>query len=372
MGATTIRAFDLQDDFIKSSEHKIDCNQKAYYPCIVANLWISLRLEFIGGVVVFASAVFAILGRNSITPGVIGLSVSNALQITQLLTFLVRTVSDLESNAVAVERMMDTTELPQEASWNRKPEPPMGWPSEGKLEFKNYQTRYKEGLELILQNITCSIKPGEKIGIIGRTGAGKSSMTLALFRIVEPAGGSILIDGLDVTSLGLHNLRSKITIIPQDPVLFSGTLRSNLDPFKRHTDDQLWSCLELAHLKTYVRGLPEGLDHIMAEEGRNFSTGQRQLVCLARALLRKTKILVLDEATAAVDFETDDLIQKTIRNEFKDSTVVTIAHRLHTILDSTRVLVLDKGEIKEFDTPDALLKNTESLFFKMAKDDGIR
>lgn len=214
-------------------------------------------------------------------------------------------------------------------------------------------------------------KVEKKIGIVGRTGAGKSSLTVALFRLVEPAQGSIKIDGIDITSMGLHELRTKLTIIPQDPVLFSGTLRINLDPFNFHTDDEIWKVLELAHLKDYANTLEKGLAHEVAEGGENLSVGQRQLVCLARALLRKTKILILDEATAAVDLETDDLIQATIRKEFKGCTVLTIAHRLNTIMDYDRIMVLDKGKIAEMETPNKLLDDNNSIFYSMAKDAGL-
>lgn len=224
---------------------------------------------------------------------------------------------------------------------------------------------------MVLRDVTCKIEPGEKVGIVGRTGAGKSSLTLALFRLVEAAGGSITIDGENISKLGLHDVRGKLTIIPQDPVLFSGTLRFNLDPFEKYSDDEIWRVLELSHLKAFVGGLSAGLSHEINEGGENLSIGQRQLICLSRSLLRKTKILVLDEATAAVDLETDDLIQTTIRTAFKECTVLTIAHRLNTIMDSTRVMVLDKGEIREFDTPSALLHNKKSIFYGMAKDAGI-
>ena len=203
---------------------------------------------------------------------------------------------------------------------------------------------------------------------MGRTGAGKSSLTLSLFRLIEPASGKIVIDSLDVTQIGLHELRSKLTIIPQDPVLFSGTLRSNLDPFGQYTDEQLWMAVEHSHLKDFVKSQENQLEYKVTEGGENLSVGQRQLICLARALLRKTKILVLDEATAAVDVETDSLIQSTIRKEFTDCTIITIAHRLNTIIDSNRVLVLDQGSIAEFDTPGHLLENSESLFYSLAKD----
>ncbi|OXA39170.1 multidrug resistance-associated protein 1 [Folsomia candida] len=370
-GSTTIRAFGLQDEFILESDKKIDDNQQAYYPFIASNLWIATRLEAIGSLIIFAAAMFAVASRESIDPEIVGLSISSALQITALLNFLVRTASDLETNIVAVERIAELNSTPQEAPWETGLKPAKEWPSEGKVEFSRYETRYREGLDLVLRGISCTFKPGERIGIVGRTGAGKSSLTLALFRLIEPTSGKIFIDGQDIVEIGLHDLRKKITIIPQDPVLFSGILRTNLDPFSSHTDQDIWDCLESAHLKSYVSSLPQGLEYEVAEEGQNFSMGQRQLICLARALLRKTKILVLDEATAAVDLETDDLIQKTIRQEFAESTVITIAHRLNTIMDSTRIVVLDKGQIVEVDTPVNLMKDKTTIFYSMAKDAGL-
>jgi len=196
-------------------------------------------------------------------------------------------------------------------------------------------------------------------------------LTLALFRLIEPVEGTIYIDDVNVAKLGLYDLRSKLTIIPQDPVLFTGKLRMNLDPFDMYSDKDIWTALELAHLKSFVNTLEQGLQHEITEGGDNLSVGQKQLVCLARALLRKSKILVLDEATAAVDLETDDLIQETIRREFKDCTIITIAHRLNTIIDYDKVVVMDKGEIAEFDTPSALLENTNSIFYSMAKEAGL-
>ncbi|OTF78883.1 hypothetical protein BLA29_003395 [Euroglyphus maynei] len=210
-----------------------------------------------------------------------------------------------------------------------------------------------------------------KVGIVGRTGAGKSTLTLALFRLLESSSGKIVIDDIDISLIGLHELRSKLSIIPQDPVLFSGTIRSNLDPFDIQSDEQLWRALEHSHLKQYVSGLESGLDYPVAENGENLSVGQRQLICLARALLRKTKILILDEATAAIDLETDSLIQQTIRKEFADCTILTIAHRLNTIIDSNRVLVLDKGRVVEYDSPRKLLADRRSRFFALAKDAGL-
>ena len=206
---------------------------------------------------------------------------------------------------------------------------------------------------------------------MGRTGAGKSSLTLALFRIVEPVDGTITIDNTDITKLGLYDLRSRLTIIPQDPVLFTGTLRLNLDPFDVHSDEKIWSSLESAHLKPFVSQLEKGLFHEISEGGDNLSVGQKQLVCLARALLRNSRIIVLDEATAAVDIETDELIQSTIREQFTNCTIITIAHRLNTVIDYDKILVLNQGQLAEYDSPNNLLQNTNSIFHSMAKDAGL-
>nr|XP_046475194.1 multidrug resistance-associated protein 1 isoform X8 [Neodiprion pinetum] len=371
-GAPTIRAYGLQDRFIAESESRVDFNQVCYYPSVIANRWLAIRLEMVGNLIIFFAALFSVLPKEDLTAGGVGFSLSYALQITQTLNWLVRMTSDVETNIVAVERIKEYGETPQEAPWEiPNCSPPADWPSEGRVEFRDYKVRYREGLDLVLKGLTFTVNGGEKVGIVGRTGAGKSSLTLSLFRIIEAAGGKIFIDGLDISQMGLHALRSRLTIIPQDPVLFSGTLRLNLDPFEQHTDDQVWKALEHAHLKEFVKGLPSGLLHEVTEGGDNLSVGQRQLICLARALLRKTRVLILDEATAAVDLETDDLIQRTIREEFKNCTVLTIAHRLNTILDSDRVIVLDKGYITEFDDPETLIQQKTSAFYSMAKDAGL-
>ncbi|XP_011699221.1 PREDICTED: multidrug resistance-associated protein 1 isoform X9 [Wasmannia auropunctata] len=371
-GAQIIRAYGVQEQFIHESENRVDFNQVCYFPSIIANRWLAVRLEMVGNLIIFFSALFAVLGRDTMSSGLVGLSVSYALQITQTLNWLVRMTSDVETNIVAVERIKEYSETDQEAPWkNTEYTPSKEWPKHGRVDFKDFKVRYREGLDLVLHGLTFSVLGGEKIGIVGRTGAGKSSLTLALFRIIEAAQGKILIDDVDISKLGLHDLRSRLTIIPQDPVLFSGTLRMNLDPFDCYSDEEIWRALEHAHLKSFIENLPSALLHEVTEGGENLSVGQRQLICLARALLRKTKVLILDEATAAVDLETDDLIQTTIRQEFKDCTVLTIAHRLNTILDSDRVIVLDKGLIVEYDSPEVLLRNSASSFYSMAKDAGL-
>nr|KAF6365704.1 ATP binding cassette subfamily C member 1 [Pipistrellus kuhlii] len=371
LGVSVIRAFAEQERFICQSDLKVDENQKAYYPSIVANRWLAVRLECVGNCIVLFATLFAVISRNSLSPGLVGLSISYSLQVTTYLNWLVRMSSEMETNIVAVERLKEYSETEKEAPWRiQEMTPASTWPQVGRVEFRDYSLRYREDLDMVLKHINITIEGGEKVGIVGRTGAGKSSLTLGLFRIKECSEGEIIIDDVNIAKIGLHDLRFKITIIPQDPILFSGSLRMNLDPFSQYSDEEVWTSLELAHLKTFVSALPDKLNHECTEGGENLSVGQRQLVCLARALLRKTKILVLDEATAAVDLETDDLIQSTIRTQFEDCTVLTIAHRLNTIMDYTRVIVLDKGEIRECGAPSELLQQ-RGLFHSMAKDAGL-
>ncbi|XP_067572446.1 ATP-binding cassette sub-family C member 3 isoform X1 [Pseudorca crassidens] len=370
-GSSVIRAYGRSQDFEAISDAKVDTNQRSCYPYIVSNRWLGVRVEFVGNCVVFFTALFAVIGRSSLSPGLVGLSVSYALQVTLALNWMIRTISDLESNIVAVERVKEYSKTETEAPWVVEgSRPPVGWPLQGEVEFRNYSVRYRPGLDLVLKDLSLQVRGGEKVGIVGRTGAGKSSMTLCLFRILEATEGDILIDGLNVADIGLHDLRSQLTIIPQDPILFSGTLRMNLDPFGNYSEEDMWRALELSHLHTFVSSQPAGLDFQCSEGGENLSVGQRQLVCLARALLRKSRILVLDEATAAVDLETDDLIQATIHTQFEPCTVLTIAHRLNTIMHYTRVLVLDKGTIAEFDSPTNLIA-ARGIFYGMARDAGL-
>ncbi|XP_023932340.1 canalicular multispecific organic anion transporter 2 [Lingula anatina] len=373
-GVSSIRAYQQQKRFVQLTDKMIDENHMAWYGYIMSNRWCGILMETCGCFVILFAAIFAVLatGSGSITGGDAGMSISLSLNVTQMLNYLVSASCDFEIQVVAIERIKEYSAVEVEAPWDiDHRRPPPEWPQKGEVQFDQYSVRYRPGLDLVLKNVTFQVQPGEKVGIVGRTGAGKSSLTLALFRIIESAAGNITIDGIKIADIGLHQLRSKITIIPQDPELFSGTLRSNLDPFGLYSVQDVWNALEHAHLKGFVATLPARLQHEMSEAGENLSVGQRQLVCLARALLRKTKILVLDEATAAVDMETDDLIQSTIRSEFKECTVITIAHRLNTIMDYDRVLVLDNGTIKEFQPPSALLQDKRSTFYGLAKDAGL-
>ncbi|XP_004459255.1 ATP-binding cassette sub-family C member 2 isoform X1 [Dasypus novemcinctus] len=369
-GLPVIRAFQHQQRFLKHNEMEIDTNQKCVFSSVVSNRWLSIRLELIGNLIVFSSSLLMVIYRNAQTGDTVGFVLSNALNITQTLSWLVRMTSEIETNIVAVERITEYINVENEAPWVTDKRPPADWPNKGEIQFSNYQVRYRPELDLVLKGITCDIRSSEKVGVVGRTGAGKSSLTNCLFRILEAAGGQITIDGIDIASIGLHDLREKLTIIPQDPILFSGSLRMNLDPFNNYSDEEIWKALELSHLKSFVAGLQHGLSHEVTEGGDNLSIGQRQLLCLGRALLRKSKILIMDEATAAVDLETDHLIQTTIQNEFSHCTVITIAHRLHTIMDSDKVMVLDNGQIVEYGSPEELLKNP-GPFYYMAKEAGI-
>ncbi|XP_071154276.1 multidrug resistance-associated protein 1-like [Mytilus edulis] len=368
-GAIVIRAYKASERFMNEALKRLDKNMVYYYAFFNSARWLGIRLELLGNIFVIATALFSIY--SDLDGSFVGLSVVYAIQATYILNLLVINMSDLQSNIVCVERIKEYTEIDSEANWRSTKKPPDNWPEKGEIIFTDFRMRYRAGTELVLHGINLKIHHGEKIGIVGRTGAGKSSLALALFRLIEAASGDITIDGVDIKNIGLHDLREKVTILPQDPVLFSGSLRLNLDPFCCYGDDQLWTALEHAHLRESVNNLPGKLDFQCGEGGQNLSVGQRQLVCLARTLLKETRVLVLDEATAAVDLATDDLIQQTIFREFKDCTVLAIAHRLKTVLDYDRIVVMDKGRIVEVDNPNNLLANEKSIFYGLAKEAGI-
>uniref|UniRef100_A0A7M4ESU2 ABC-type glutathione-S-conjugate transporter n=1 Tax=Crocodylus porosus TaxID=8502 RepID=A0A7M4ESU2_CROPO len=365
-GSGVIRAYKAQQRFISQNDFRVDENQRMCFPGVVADRWLAANLEFLGNSIVLFAALFAVINKKQLTPGIAAFSISYALQITGILNWMVRSWTEIENNVVSVERVKEYSTTPKEVANQIF----QAWPTEGRIEFRNYSLQYRPNLELALKNITITIRGQEKIGIAGRTGAGKSTLAVGLLRLVEAAEGEISIDGINIAHIGLHDLRTKITIIPQDPILFSGSLRMNLDPLNTYCDADIWTALELTQLKNFVLNLPDQLNYECSEQGENLSIGQKQLLCLARALLRKTKILVLDEATASVDVEMDLHIQSMIRTQFKECTVLTIAHRVNTILDCNRILVLENGQIAEFDTPEKLMAQ-KGLFYRLVEESGL-
>ncbi|CAE8713287.1 unnamed protein product [Polarella glacialis] len=378
-GVSLIRAFGQQPQFLAESTDRVRRNMRAYYLNVSSNRWLAIRLETIGTLIVASAGTLAVLGRSTLSAGTAGLSISYALSVTQALNWVVRMAADRENNIVSVERVREYLRLPLEPP-HRLPatDPPVAsWPLEGRVELQEVQLRYRPELPLVLTGLSLTIEPREKLGICGRTGAGKSSVLNVLLRMVEPEAGRVLIDGVDIATLGLHCLRRSITIIPQDPVLFSGTLKFNLDPLAECADGDLWQALRRSHLAAHVATLagsaPDGpaseaacLVAVVEEHGKNFSLGQRQQMCLARALLRSNRILLLDEATSAVDMQTDSLIQGTIRKEFSEHTVLCIAHRISTIMESDRVCVLEGGKLAEIGSPQELMRQEGSRFKTLA------
>ena len=370
-GTSVIRAYEAQPQFIEKNYALLDNNQRAYFIISSANCWLGLRLEFAGTIIIGAAVLLAVLGKdpsNTTFTAMAAMAISYSLDTTQSLNWVVRMATEMETQIVAVERIEEYTELPSEAPAHiPETAPDPSWPTHGDVLIEDLSMRYRPELEPVLKHLNLHIDPGEKVGVVGRTGAGKSSLVLCLMRIIELETGRITIDGVDIRQIGLEDLRSHIAIIPQEPLLFSGTVRSNLDPFDQYSDEAIWSALDRASMRTVIAEAPAGLDTPVEEHGSNYSVGQRQLLCIARALLRKSKVILMDEATASIDLETDMKIQQTIRTQFTESTVITIAHRIHTIIDSDRVLVLEMGEVKEYDKPSVLLANPNSLFSQLVE-----
>ncbi|XP_038673881.1 multidrug resistance-associated protein 4 [Scyliorhinus canicula] len=365
-GVWTIRATKTEPQFqAKFDEHQ-DLHSETWFLFLSTSRWLAVRLDALCAIFVSSVAFGSIIIANQLDAGQVGLALSYAITLMGMFQWGVRQSAEVENLMTSVERVLDYTELESEAPWESHKPPPNGWPDRGAIVFENVNFGYSPDCEPVLKDLNLVIGSKEKIGLVGRTGAGKSSLISALFRLAEPEG-KVMIDGLVTSELGLHDLRNSMSIIPQDPVLFTGTMKKNLDPFDEHTDEALWNALEEVQLKEVVEELPSKMMAELAEAGSNFSVGQRQLVCLARAVLRKSKILIIDEATANVDPRTDELIQKTIREKFEQCTVLTIAHRLNTIIDSDRILVLDAGRVAEYAEPYVLLENKDSLFYKMVQ-----
>ncbi|XP_066090519.1 ATP-binding cassette sub-family C member 4 [Saccopteryx bilineata] len=368
-GLWTIRAYRTEERFQELFDAHQDLHSEAWFLFLTTSRWFALRLDAMCAIFVIIVAFGSLILAKTLDAGQVGLALSYALSLMGMFQWCIRQSAEVENMMISVERVSEYTDLEKEAPWEYEKRPPPSWPHEGVIVFDNVNFTYSLDGPLVLKHLTALIKSREKVGIVGRTGAGKSSLISALFRLSEPEG-KIWIDKILTTEIGLHDLRKKMSIIPQEPVLFTGTMRKNLDPFGEHTDEELWNALEEVQLKEVIEDLPGKMDTELAESGSNFSVGQRQLVCLARAILKKNKILIIDEATANVDPRTDELIQKKIREKFAQCTVLTIAHRLNTVIDSDKIMVLDSGRLKEYDEPYVLLQNKESLFYKMVQQLG--
>ena len=415
-GVTTIRAYGDEKRFIRENQNRVDTHHRPFIYLWAANRWLALRVDVTGAMVSFFAGVFIILSVGKIDAGAAGLSLTYAVTFTENVLWLVRLYASNEQNMNSVERVKEYLDVAQEADAIIPDSRPDGnWPSQGNIDFINYSTRYRADLQPVLKGVTFSVRAAERVGVVGRTGAGKSSLALALFRGLEADEGKIIIDGVDIGLIGLQDLREAITIVPQDPTLFTGTIRTNLDPFDLFTDEEILTTLRQVHLidspssmASSAEGTPikvdiptppdspassggsggdqldlsriltnshenknpfTNLSSAVAESGTNLSQGQRQLLCLARALLKAPRVLLMDEATASIDYATDAKIQDTLR-AVKGSTIITIAHRLQTIIDYDKVLVLDKGEVVEYDSPWALLSKEKGIFRGMCEMSG--
>ncbi|KAF7099484.1 hypothetical protein CFC21_101114 [Triticum aestivum] len=369
-GATTIRAFENEDRFFAKNLDLIDKNASPYFYNFAATEWLIQRLEIMSATVLsFSAFVMAISPQGTFSPGFVGMALSYGLSLNISFVFSIQCQCNLANQLISVERVNQYMDLQSEAAEAVEENRPLpDWPQDGNVEIRNLKIRYREDTPLVLRGISCKFEGGDKIGIVGRTGSGKTTLIGALFRLVEPAEGKIIIDSVDISTIGLHDLRSCLGIIPQDPTLFQGTVRYNLDPLGQFSDQQIWEVLDKCQLLEVVQEKEQGLDSHVLEDGSNWSMGQRQLFCLGRALLRRCRILVLDEATASIDNSTDAILQKTIRTEFTYCTVVTVAHRIPTVMDCDMVLTMSDGKVVEFDKPTKLMETEGSLFRELVKE----
>ncbi|EGE00342.1 multidrug resistance protein [Trichophyton tonsurans CBS 112818] len=382
-GIGTIRAFDKADTYMDKMYRNIDDHTSAHYYIILFNEWMAFRTGM-ADALFGACLTFILMSTKGIEPSLVGFALNFMLDGAQLIGSAIDKYTETQLDMNSTERIIEYSQVVTEDHTGQ--EVPAGWPSKGRIEVDNITASYSPELPPVLNGLTFSVEPNHRVGIIGRTGSGKSTLTLALFRLLGLRGGTILIDGIDISTIKLHDLRSRMSIIPQDPVLFSGTIRSNLDPFNEYTDEQLQTALKRVHFQLFSgetdeeSGNDEGeedrsrtpsLDYAISEGGLSLSQGQRQLLCLARAIVARPKVMVLDEATSAVDMKTDALIQRSIREEFQDSTLLVVAHRLTTVADFDRILVMKEGEAVEYDSPGALMK-ARGVFWRMVQGSGER
>lgn len=388
-GVATIRAYGVESRFMKQNLEHIDNNNRPFFYLWVANRWLSLRVDFVGAMVMMFSGVFILLSLNRIDAGLAGLSLSYSIAFSESALWIVRFYSNFEMNMNSVERLKEYLQIEQEPPYEiPETQPEDSWPQKGEIIVEDVSLRYAPDLPRVIKDVSFKVEPCHKVGIVGRTGAGKSTIITAFFRFLDPESGSIKIDNIDITSIGLKNLRRAITIIPQDPTLFSGTIRTNLDPFVEYSDEAIYAALRRVNLisaddevgivsqSNSSQASQENQNKFLnlynpiTEGGGNLSQGERQLVCLARSLLKNPKVMLLDEATSSIDYKSDAIIQKTIREEFHSLTILTIAHRLRTIIDYDMILVMDAGRVVEYENPYVLISNRESLFYSMCENSG--
>jgi len=379
-GLTTIRSYGAAPRFEATSERLVNANTRCAYSQYVLSAWVTLFLDLMASSIVFCAALFPIVALEagwSISIALVGLSLNYTFELSNFLKHATRMTLEVQKSFAGIERIVEyIVHVPSERQGGD--EPPKGqWPSAGAIEVCNLAVRYRPELPPALRGVSCTIPPMAKVGIVGRTGSGKSTFLASIWRLIEAEGGTnglglgaISIDGVDISRLSLSGLRSRLAIIPQDPVLFNDSVRYNLDPFSTSTDAELHDVLALVQLSDAIAALPQKLDHKVSEGGSNFSVGQRQLLCLARATLRRSMLLALDEATASIDNETDAVLQTAIRKMFADCTVLTIAHRLHTIMDATAIMLFDGGALREYDEPHTLLSDSESAFSRLVAKTG--
>lgn len=379
-GVATIRAYGVEGRFMKQNLAAIDNNNRPFFYLWVANRWLSFRVDAVGCMVMLFAGIFVLLSVGRIDAGLAGLSLSYAISFSESALWIVRLYANVEMNMNSVERLQEYLEVEQEPPYEiKETEPEPNWPDRGVISVNDVSLRYAPELPRVIKNVTFEVELNHKVGIVGRTGAGKSTIITAFFRFLDPETGSIKIDGIDISKIGLRNLRRAITIIPQDPTLFTGTIRSNLDPFEHYSDQQIFEALRRVNLIA-VGETPTDLDENqnkffnlsspITEGGGNLSQGERQLVCLARSLLKNPKVILLDEATSSIDYKSDAAIQQTIRDEFSNSTILTIAHRLRTIIDYDKILVMDAGRVVEYENPYVLITDKDSLFYSMCENSG--